>query len=140
MFGLALLVLGSRWFVSGAVELARILGMSETVIGLTIIAGGTSLPEVATSVTAALKNERDLAIGNVVGSNIFNLLLILGLSALVSPAGLSVPASMLQLDLWVLLGTAVICFPIFFSGYVISRGEGVILLLLYIGYITILIV
>jgi cation:H+ antiporter len=140
VFGLTLLVVGSRWFVDGAVELAHILGLSDTVIGLTIIAAGTSLPEVATSVMAAVKKERDIAIGNVVGSNIFNLLLILGLSASVSPTGLSVPASMLQLDLWVMLGTAVICFPIFFSGYVISRIEGVLLLLLYIGYITILIV
>ena len=89
--GLLLLVLGSRWLVAGAVALAQAYGVSELVIGLTIVAAGTSLPEVATSVMAAIRGERDIAVGNVVGSNIFNILSVLGLSALVSPAGLPGP-------------------------------------------------
>ena len=89
--GLVLLVLGSRWLVNGAVAFAQAFGVSELVIGLTIVAAGTSLPEVATSILAAIRGERDIAVGNVVGSNIFNILAVLGLSGLVAPAGLPGP-------------------------------------------------
>lgn len=94
--GLGLLVLGSNWFVDAAIAIARVLGVSELVIGLTIVAAGTSMPEVATSVMASLKGERDIAVGNVVGSNLFNLLAVLGLSALVAPAGVEVAPAALE--------------------------------------------
>ncbi len=134
--GLVLLVLGSRWLVSGASDLARWLGMSELVIGLTIVAAGTSLPEVAASVMASLRGQRDMAVGNVVGSNLFNLLLILGLAAVASPRGMVVPAGLLHFDLPVMVGVAVACLPVFFTGQRISRWEGLIFLGYYAAYLT----
>lgn len=132
--GLALLVLGARWLVEAAVQFARHLGVSELVIGLTIVAGGTSLPEVATSVLAALRGERDIAVGNAVGSNIFNILCVLGISATVAPADLSVAAQVLAFDLPVMVGVALICLPIFFTDSQITRGNGALLLALYAAY------
>jgi cation:H+ antiporter len=132
--GLGLLVLGSRWLVEAAIVFARAMGVSELVIGLTIVAAGTSLPEVATSVLATARGERDIAVGNVVGSNIFNLLSVLGLSGLVSPAGLPVPPSFLTFDGLVMLAVAVACLPIFFSGWQIARWEGALFLFYYIAY------
>lgn len=133
--GLAMLVVGSRWLVDGAVMLARAMGVNELVIGLTIVAAGTSLPEVATSVIAAMKGERDIAVGNVVGSNIFNILCVLGLSSLAAPAGLPVSESALNFDMWVVLAVAVACLPIFFtSGYMIRRWEGLLFLGYYVAY------
>lgn len=137
--GLGLLVLGSRWFVDGAVMIARNLGVSEMVIGLTIVAAGTSLPEVVTSIIAALKGERDIAIGNVVGSNIFNLLCVMGLSGMVTAGGISVSDAAIRFDIPVMIGVAFLCLPIFFTGKQISRGEGYLLLGLYIAYATYLI-
>lgn len=98
------------------------------------MAAGTSLPEVATSVIASLRGERDIAVGNVVGSNLFNLMAVLGLSGAVSPEGLPVPASALALDVPVMVGVAVLCLPIFFTGYVISRSEGAVFLFFFIAY------
>ena len=133
--GLILLVLGSRWLVDGAVMMARAMGVNELVIGLTIVAAGTSLPEVATSVIAALKGERDIAVGNVVGSNIFNILCVLGLSAVVAPAGLPVSEGARDFDLWVVLAVAVACLPVFFTaGGTIRRWEGLIFLAYYGAY------
>jgi cation:H+ antiporter len=132
--GLVLLVLGSDWLVQAAVETARRLGLSELVIGLTIVAAGTSLPEVAASVTATLKGERDIAVGNVVGSNIFNLLAVLGISSLVSPSGLSVAPALIVFDIPVMLAVAVACLPIFFSGFRIARWEGALFLGYYVCY------
>jgi cation:H+ antiporter len=137
--GLALLVAGSNWLVEGAVRAARALGLSELVIGLTIVAAGTSLPEVAASVLAALKGERDIAVGNVVGSNLFNILAVLGLSALVSPAGLAVAPSLLAFDLPVMIAVFVACLPIFLTGYRIERWEGALFLAYYVFYVTYLV-
>ena len=137
--GLTLLIVGADWMVDGAVQLARSLGVSELIIGLTIVALGTSLPEVATSVVAALKGERDIAVGNVVGSNIFNILSVLGLSAAIAPAGVAVSPTALAFDLPVMAAVAILCLPIFFTGSVISRPEGAILLFYYIAYLTFLI-
>ena len=109
-------MLGSRWLVNGAVAFAQALGVSELVIGLTIVAAGTSLPEVATSILAAFRGERDIAVGNVVGSNIFNLLAVLGLAGLVAPGGLPAPAALLRFDLPVMVAVALACLPIFASG------------------------
>ncbi len=122
--GLGLLVLGSRWFVEAAVTIARDLGVSELVIGLTIVSAGTSLPEVATSIMAAIRGERDIAVGNAVGSNLFNIMGVLGISSLVSAGGIGVSEAALQLDIPVMIAVAAACLPIFFTGHVIARWEG----------------
>jgi cation:H+ antiporter len=132
--GLVLLILGAGWFVDGAVALARTLGVSDLVIGLTIVAAGTSMPEVATSMVATIRGERDIAIGNVVGSNIYNLLAILGVSSLVTPGGLSVAPSLLAFDLPVMVAVAVACLPIFLTGWSIARLEAAVFLGLYAAY------
>lgn len=132
--GLGLLVLGSNFLVEGAVTLARALGLSELVIGLTVIAIGTSLPELATSIIAAFKGERDIAVGNIVGSNIFNLLLVLGLASLVAPATISVSPNALAFDFPVMIAVAVACLPIFFTGFRINRWEGALFLAYYMAY------
>jgi cation:H+ antiporter len=132
--GLALLVLGSQWLVDAAVTLARGLGVSDLVIGLTIVAAGTSLPEVATSVMAAIKGERDIAVGNVVGSNVFNLLGCLGLAGVVG-GGLPVPAAALDFDLWVMVAVAVACLPVFVTGREIARWEGALFMAYYMAYV-----
>jgi cation:H+ antiporter len=132
--GLALLVLGANWLVEAAVTFAKHLGVSELVIGLTIVAAGTSLPEVATSILAAIRGERDIAVGNVVGSSIFNILAVLGISASVAPGDLAVAPAMLAFDIPVMLAVAVACLPVFFSGSAISRWEGFLFLALYLAY------
>jgi cation:H+ antiporter len=137
--GLGILVLGARWLVDSSVVLAQNLGVSDAVIGLTIVAAGTSLPEVATSVVATFRGQRDIAIGNVVGSNIYNLLAILGVSALVTPGGLSVAPEMLRIDIPVMIAVAVICLPAFYTGYLIRRWEGFVFLAAYVGYTTYLV-
>jgi len=138
--GLACLVFGADWLVTASVAFARALGVSDVVIGLTIVAAGTSMPEIATSVTAALKGERDIAVGNVVGSNIFNILGCLGLSALVSAdAGLVVAPSLLAFDLWVMIAVAIACLPIFLTGREIARWEGAVFITYYAAYVAYLI-
>lgn len=139
VLGLGMLVLGSRWLVAGAVAIARVAGLSELIIGLTIVAAGTSLPEVATSVLASLKGERDIAVGNVVGSNLFNILSVLGLSAVVSPDGITVPMAALDFDIPVMIAATVACLPIFFTGYQIARWEGFVFLGYYAAYTAYLI-
>ena len=131
--GLALLMLGARWLVDAAITMARSMGVSELVIGLTIVAAGTSMPEVATSVLAAFRGERDIAVGNVVGSNIFNVLAVLGLSGTVG-GGMEVAPAVLSFDLPVALAVAVACLPITFSGHLIARWEGVLFLGYYAAY------
>jgi cation:H+ antiporter len=137
--GLVLLVLGARWLVQSAIELATAWGVNEAVIGLTIVAAGTSLPEVVTSVVATLRGERDIAVGNVVGSNIFNILCVLGLSGLVSPIPLLAGEQLAGFDIPVMLGVAVLCVPLFFVGAILNRIEGFMFLTLYIAYIWVLI-
>ena len=138
--GLALLVLGSDWLVTAAVVFAKALGVSDVVIALTIVAAGTSMPEVATSIAAALKGERDMAVGNVVGSSIFNILGCLGISGLVAGGvGLAVPPSLLAFDLWVLLAVALACLPMFITGGEIARWEGGIFAGYYVAYVSYLI-
>lgn len=134
--GLALLVGGSRALVEGATGLARQWGVGELMIGLTIVAAGTSLPELATSLAAALRGERDIAVGNVVGSNIFNLLAVLGGAAAVGGPPIAVAPSAAAFDLPVALASAVACLPIFFSGRRIDRWEGVVFLGCYVGYVA----
>ncbi len=134
--GLGALALGARWLVDGAVTLAEVAGVSELVIGVTIVAVGTSLPELATSVLAAVRGQRDIAVGNVVGSNLFNLTAVLGGAALVSPGGVAVADAALRLDLPVMLAVAVACLPVFFTGYAIERWEGGLFVGLYLAYTT----
>ncbi|MDA1188820.1 MAG: calcium/sodium antiporter [Chloroflexi bacterium] len=138
--GLAVMVFGSRWLVSGASEAARVLGLSEFLIGITIVAIGTSLPEVATSVLAAMKGQRDIAVGNVIGSNIFNTFGVLGLSSLAATgSGLEVHRSILQFDLPIMVAITVACLPIFFNGYRVSRWEGIVFLGYYAAYLLYLV-
>lgn len=132
--GLVVLVLGSRVLVASAVSIAQALGVGELIIGLTIVAAGTSLPEVATSVIASLRGERDIAVGNVVGSNVFNLLGVLGLASLVSPLGIGVADQALRFDLPVMLVVALACLPIFVTGREIARWEGALFFAYYIAY------
>lgn len=132
--GLALLVLGSRWLVDSAVSFAQYLGVSELVVGLTIVAAGTSLPEVVTSVIAAIRGERDIAVGNIVGSNIFNIMGVLGLASIVAPTGIEVSTAVTGFDIPVMIAVALACLPIFFTGGVISRQEGMLLLGYYVAY------
>ncbi|QGZ29972.1 calcium/sodium antiporter [Stutzerimonas stutzeri] len=134
LLGLGLLVAGSNLLIEGAVALARALGLSELVIGLTVIAVGTSLPELATSLLAVYRGERDIAVGNVVGSCIFNLLLVLGAGALVSTSGLSISPNALAFDFPVMLAVFAACLPIFFSGYRINRWEGAMFFGYYMAY------
>jgi len=134
LVGLGLLVIGARWLVQGAVAIATALGLSELVIGLTIVAAGTSLPEVATSIVASLCGERDIAVGNVVGSNLFNILAALGLSSLVAADGIPVPPAAIGFDIPVMIAVALACLPIFFTGHVIARWEGGLFLGYYLAY------
>ena len=137
--GLGLLVFGSDMFVSSASTIAKYFQVSELVIGLTIVAAGTSLPELITSVVACLKGENEMAVGNVVGSNIFNLLGVLGLSTIVSRTGMEIGSSILWCDFPVMLLVAMVCLPICFSGRIISRAEGIFLFACYIGFTVYLI-
>lgn len=135
--GLVLLVAGSDWLVSASVVFAQALGVSDLVIGLTIVAAGTSMPEVATSLTAAFKGERDIAVGNVVGSCTFNILGCVGLSGLASGSlGLSLAPSILTFDIWVMLAALLACLPVFLSGREIARWEGGVFLAYYVAYVA----
>jgi cation:H+ antiporter len=136
LIGLLALSVGARLLVDGAVWLADWVGVSQAVIGLVIVAAGTSIPEVVTSIIAAIRGERDIAVGNVVGSNIFNILGVLGISSVAAPEGVTIPLSIRQFDLPVLLATAVVCLPIAFTGGRISRWEGTLLLGYFAAYIT----
>ncbi|MQU26639.1 calcium/sodium antiporter [Pseudomonas helleri] len=136
LMGCALLLLGvaGHLLLGAALEVASELGLSERVIGLTIVAVCTSLPELATSLIAAFRGQREIAVGNVIGSNVFNLLGVLGLTALLAPAPLSVSPNALAFDLPVMLGVAALCLPVFYSGYRITRVEGLLFLGLYLAY------
>ena len=138
--GLALMIVGSNWFVEGATRAAKLLGMSDLVIGLTIVSLGTSLPEIFTSLVAALKGERDIAVGNIIGSNLFNLLSVLGISSIAASlggfGGIVVPDDALRFDIPVMIAVIGVCLPIFWTGRVISRWEGALLLFFQVIYTT----
>lgn len=131
--GLALLVFGASNFVTASVELARLLGVSETVIGLTIVAAGTSMPELATSTIAALRKQADVAIGNVLGSNIYNVLGIGGVTALIAPT--AVPAQIAGFDSWVMVGVSILLLLLLWTGRRLSRLEGACLIAGYVAYV-----
>ena len=132
--GLGLLAVAGHLLLDAAVEVAIELGLSERIIGLTVVAVGTSLPQLATSLIAAVRGQRGIAVGNVIGGNLFNLLGVLGLTALIAPAPLSVSPNALTFDLPVMLGVALLCWPVFYSGYRITRAEGLLFLGLYLAY------
>lgn len=134
LIGFAGLVGGAKLFVEGAVDGARLMGMSEAVIGLTIVAAGTSLPEVATSVVATIRGQRDIAIGNVVGSNIFNIFAVLGFSGLLAPNGLSVNEHIQNVDIPLMIGVSFLTFIFAFSAKKLNRPMGIVFLAIYIGY------
>ena len=137
--GLVLLVVGAQLLVGSATDIASALGVSDLVIGLTVIAVGTSLPELATSVLAAIRGQRDIAVGNVVGSNLFNLLGVLGASAAVSKNGVSVADAALRLDLPVMIAATIVLIPICWNGFAIKRWEGVLLAAFYFAYVAYLV-
>jgi len=137
--GLGLLILGSNWLVDAAVAFARAFGVSDLVIGLTIIAAGTSMPEVATSVMAAIRGERDIAVGNVIGSSTFNILGCLGISGVVSRTGLGIAPAVLNFDIWVMIAVAVASLPVFLLGRSIGRRRGLLFLGYYVIYVVYLI-
>lgn len=131
--GLAALVLGSEWLVSGAIDIARAFGVSETVIGLTLVAVGTSLPELATAIVAGCRGHCQVALGNAIGSNIFNTLLILGLLAVVVP--FSVAPEVIARDIWIMVGATILVIPVIMTGHRISRIEGGAFLAMYAAFV-----
>ncbi len=132
--GLVLLVIGSQWLVNGAVMVAIYFGISELVIGLTIVSIGTSLPEIATVIVASRRGQQDIVVGNVIGSNLFNILLVLGFTSLIAPNGIAVSNAAIVFDIPVMIVVAMACLPIFFTGYLIERWEGILFLFYYFIY------
>jgi len=139
LVGVGLLVGGAQMLVAGATDIATALGISELIVGLTIVAIGTSLPELATSVIAALRGERDMAVGNLVGSNIFNIGAVLGVTAVVSPAGIGVDRAAIVFDMPVMVAAALVLLPLAFTGQLIARWEGIMLVGLYVAYVVYLV-
>jgi cation:H+ antiporter len=137
--GLGTLVAGARLLVDGAVGIATAFGVSSLVIGLTVVAIGTSLPELAASMSAVRQGERDIVVGNVVGSNIFNIGLVLGVPAIISGGGLPVPASARSFDIPLMIATAVVLLPVALTGFEVRRWEGAMFVLLYGAYISYLV-
>lgn len=132
--GLAALVQGSDWLVDSAVAFAQAFGVSDLVIGLTVVAVGTSMPEIVTSIIATIRGERDIAVGNVIGSNIFNILAVVGVTGMVSSAGIPISETARSFDLWVMLAVTFACLPIMITGREIARWEGAVFLLYYATY------
>ncbi len=132
--GVGALIGGSHLLVDGAVVIAQRLGVSDAVIGLTLVAVGTSLPELATAIVAGMRRHSEIALGNVLGSNVFNLLLILGLLALITPFRLA--EEMMDLDLWVMIGAVVVLLPVMVTGWRIGRREGAVFLIFYGIYVA----
>jgi len=133
---IALTLLGADWLVDGAVSIARSVGIGDAVIGLTIVAIGTSAPELATTVISTIKRERDVAVGNLLGSSIYNILVILGLTCLAVPGGLTVDRSLLLFDIPLVFAVALLCIPVFMTGRRVSRFEGGLFLAVYLGYLV----
>lgn len=134
--GVAMLVVGARWLVRGATDVATTLGLSELVIGLTVVAVGTSLPELATSVIAALRGNVEMAVGNVVGSNIFNIGAVMGIAAVVSPDGVPVAPGAVRFDLPVMIAVALALLPVAFTGFCVARWEAALFVAYYVAYVT----
>lgn len=134
--GMIIVIFGATWLVEGSVDAARALGVSEAVIGLTIVAIGTSAPELVTTIVSTIRGQRDVAIGNLIGSSVYNVALILGATALFKP--LAVTPELIQIDIPVMLAVALLCIPVFFTGWRVSRAEGVLFVGLYAAYLGLL--
>ncbi|MGE0220242.1 calcium/sodium antiporter [Mycolicibacterium sp.] len=136
--GIVVIVVGADWLVDGAVGLARQFGVSDVLIGLTVVAIGTSAPELVTTLISTLRGDRDIAIGNLIGSSIYNILLILGVTSLVPAAGMALPPSLVRIDIPIMVAVALVCIPIFITGRRVSRGEGAGMVIAYVGYLVFL--
>ncbi len=139
MLGIIMTVVGADWFVDGAVGLARAMGVSDAFIGLTIVAVGTSAPELVTTIIGTLKHERDIAVGNLIGSSVYNILIILGITCLVPSSGVAVDRKLILVDIPVMAAVALVCVPVFISGRRVTRVEGglfVAAYLIYLGYLV----
>jgi cation:H+ antiporter len=137
--GIAVVVIGSEWLVDGAVAIARMLGVSDTFIGLTVVAIGTSSPELVTTVVATLRNNRDIAVGNLLGSSVYNVLLILGVTCLVPPSGIHIDPDLIRVDIPVMTAATLVCVPVLWSGRRVTRLEGALFVGAYIAYLTYLV-
>jgi cation:H+ antiporter len=137
--GIAMIVVGAEWLVDGAVQLARMLGVSDAFIGLTVVAIGTSSPELVTTVIGTLRNTRDIAIGNLLGSSIYNIILILGVTCLIPPSGIDVDPDLVGVDLPVMTAVTLVCVPVFVSGHRVTRLEGALFVGAYVAYLTYLV-
>lgn len=137
--GTGLTLLGADLLVAGAVDLAKVIGVSDTIIGLTVVAVGTSAPELATTVVATVKDDRDVAVGNLIGSSISNILVILGLTCVAAPQGVDVSRDVLWIDLPLAAAVAIVCYPVFRSDRMVSRVEGVAFVTAYLFYMTTLV-
>lgn len=138
VIGIAVVVIGAEWLVDGAVGIARDFGVSDAFIGLTVVAIGTSAPELVTTVISTIRNQRDIAVGNLLGSSIYNILLILGITALVPAHGLGLESDLVRVDIPVMVAVALACVPIFISGRRVSRLEGAAMVAAYVGYLAFL--
>lgn len=139
LVGIGLTLLGADLMVESAAEIARQLGVSDAIIGLTIVAIGTSAPELATTVVATLKDDRDVAVGNLLGSSITNILVILGLTCVAAPRGIDVSTDVLRIDLPLAAAVAIVCWPVFRSDRQVSRREGLSFVVAYLAYLTTLV-
>jgi cation:H+ antiporter len=139
VLGLIALTFGARWLVAGAVGTAKALGVSELIVGLTVIAIGTSMPELVTTVVASLRGERDIAVGNAIGSSLFNILGVAGVAGLLAPEGVGVAPAVLRFDMPVMLAAAVACLPIFLTDSQVARWEGALFLCYYAAYASYLV-
>lgn len=135
ILGFILLIAGARWLISSSLIFAEMAGVSELIIGLTVVAIGTSLPEIVISIVAAIRGERDIAVGNVIGSNILNMLAVLGFAGIFSSEIIPIQDSLLSFDFPVLIAASIACIPIFYTGHKIVRWEGAIFLLFYFAYL-----
>jgi len=137
--GLVVIVAGADWLVDGAVALARLWHVSDAFIGLTVVAIGTSAPELVTTIISTVRGERDIAIGNLIGSSAYNVLIILGVTCLIPADGVQVNSHLIAIDIPVMLGVALLCIPVFISGRKVSRIEGVFFVCAYLAYLSYLV-
>lgn len=138
--GIAIIIVGAEWLVDGAVGISRGFGVSDALIGLTVVAIGTSAPELVTTLVSTLRGERDIAIGNLLGSSIYNIMLILGVTCLVPAHGLTLSSSLVWIDIPIMVAATLVCLPIFVSGRRVHRGEGAAMVAAYVAYLTFLLV
>src|SRR4029078_13364449 len=138
--GIAVVVLGAEWLVDAAVGMAREFGVSDALIGLTVVAIGTSAPELVTTVVSTLRGERDIAVGKLLGSSLYNILLILGITCLVPAHGLALPAQLVRVDIPIMVAVALVCIPIFVTGRRVSRVEGGAMVAAYLAFLAFLLI